>query len=139
LNVNDRNDLLKHILNELSKDFDELGAEGASAKGKEKATYANSRNALAKSMNEIIAHIYDPKYIALSPEAKKKGLARIMQAYKEKEDKEKLEAQNQTEKRQLMTYKVGKPGKKTTVFSKQFEDLARESSGKRTKRGLIVK
>ncbi len=139
MNINDRNEVLKHILNELNKDFDQLGAQAASASGKEKATCANSRNNVAKSMIEIIAYLHDPKFIALSSEVKRKDLAKMMQAYREKEDREKLEAQNQIEKRQLMTYKVGKVGNKTTAFSRQFQDIAEESSGKRTRRGLIVK
>jgi hypothetical protein len=87
METEDRNEL-KHILAELEKDFEELGVEGAQAKGKEKATFANSRNNIAKSMIMGYTLLNEPKYIALSPDlAKKTDLARWMQAYKEEEDK----------------------------------------------------
>jgi hypothetical protein len=139
LNTEDRNEVLKHILTELNRDFEELGAQQASAKGKEKATYANSRNNLAKSMIECVAFMHDPKYISLSPDEKKKDYARLLQAYKEKENQNKPEAQNQIEKRQLMTYKVWKGAKKTTNLFRHFEDLAKESSSRKTRRGIIKK
>jgi hypothetical protein len=134
-----KDEYLNHLLDGLQKDFDELGIEAASAQGKEKTRYANSRNNIAKTMLLYIAFKHDPKYISLSTDERSKDYARLLKAIKEKENQKKLEAQNQIEKRQLMTYKVWKGAKKTTNLFRHFEDLAKDSSGRKTRRGMIKK